>query len=158
MKYRRLSLQELEKANKDFVDFLVINGIPAEDWQRLKSSPADVDRIIEAFSEAWYEMHLRVIQFLTIDLGNEIICFQCGEKSITLVGCQMNSTSIEQTLEERLEHNLKDDLCSFYTQTKPYLKTREMELFDLLESGARVVGPELFKRLSLSLADQNNDG
>jgi len=158
LKYRRLSLKELEKANKDFVEFLAINGIPAEDWQRLKSSPADVDRIIEAFSEAWYEMYLRKIQFLTIDLGNEVICFQCGEKSITLVGCRLNSGTIEQTLNQRLEHNLKNDLYPMYTQSKPYLKTREMEVFDLLESGAKVDGSELYKRLSLALANQNRKG
>ena len=45
-KYRRLTLEELEELQKEFVDFLVINGITAEDWVKLKDNEVDKSELI----------------------------------------------------------------------------------------------------------------
>jgi hypothetical protein len=40
-KYRLLTLEELKSMEKEFVDFLVLNGIPGEDWVKLKDTDPD---------------------------------------------------------------------------------------------------------------------
>ena len=47
MKYERLSKNELEELEKEFVDFLVVNGITAQDWVAIKENePLNADEII----------------------------------------------------------------------------------------------------------------
>ena len=37
VKYRALTHEELESMEKEFIDFLVLNGITGEDWEKLKN-------------------------------------------------------------------------------------------------------------------------
>ena len=38
MKYERISIDELEKLEKEFIDFLVVNGISPIDWVSIKEN------------------------------------------------------------------------------------------------------------------------
>lgn len=38
MKYRRLTAEELSGLEKEFVHYLIINGIDAQEWEKLKAS------------------------------------------------------------------------------------------------------------------------
>jgi Family of unknown function (DUF6495) len=152
MKYRRLSLTELEQVQGEFIEFLALNGIPAEDWQKLKTKPKDVDDILNSFSDAWFEMYLRKIEYLITDLSSELMCFQCNENSITMVGLNI-SQDADATLDiiERIRRSIESDSCEVYTQTKNYTQVRELELFSMIEKGAKVSDGSLFKRISLGL-------
>ena len=51
MKYERISKVELEKMEKEFIDFLVVNGITAADWVLIKENePLTADKIINNIS------------------------------------------------------------------------------------------------------------
>ncbi|MEY2924715.1 MAG: hypothetical protein RLZZ337_1263, partial [Bacteroidota bacterium] len=48
LKYERLAQEELEKLQDDFVNFLVVNGITADDWVSIKENePLNADQIVE---------------------------------------------------------------------------------------------------------------
>ena len=56
MKYRRLTLEELEPLENEFIDFLVVNGIIADDWRHLLAHDLEKsNQIIDAFSEVVFE-------------------------------------------------------------------------------------------------------
>jgi len=55
-KYRILSSEELELLEKEFIEFLVINGITADEWQKIKASePEKTKKFIELFSDVVFE-------------------------------------------------------------------------------------------------------
>ena len=47
-KYRLLTLEELQELEKEFVEYLVLNGITADDWEKIKKeNPSSARHIIE---------------------------------------------------------------------------------------------------------------
>ena len=50
MKYRRLTLEELKPLENEFIDFLVVNGVIADDWEQLLANDVEKsNQIIDAF-------------------------------------------------------------------------------------------------------------
>jgi len=65
MKYRRLTLEELKPLEDEFIDFLVVNGVIADDWEQLLANDVEKsNKIIDAFSEVVFEGIMRKTQFL----------------------------------------------------------------------------------------------
>ena len=65
MKYRRLTLEELKPLENEFIDFLVVNGVIADDWEQLLANDVEKsNQIIDAFSEVVFEGIMRKTQFL----------------------------------------------------------------------------------------------
>lgn len=148
MKYRRLRLDELEVVEDAFIQFLAINGIDVSIWQTLKNEPTKTESIIEAFSDSWFEMHLRKIRYIDMILEDEIMCFQCNIQNIVLVGLKFNdANSRDLNFNERLKKAIQTETCETYSTSKKYAKTREIELFDMLEKGAVVSDGTWFKAL-----------
>jgi len=149
-KYRQLTKEELLSFEKEFIDFLVVNGIIADDWVKIKSAQKEkAESIIAHFSDVIFEGIMRKVNYLEFVSPKSIKCFQCLEKEIILVGIDAEQdTEIDFTLENWNKNvsNLK-----VYTQTKAYHKQRELELFDLVQSGAKINDGKLFKQLCLAL-------
>ena len=52
MKYTRIPSDELEKLEDEFVNFLVVNGITADDWVAIKENePMNAAEIVDQFSD-----------------------------------------------------------------------------------------------------------
>ena len=136
VKYRRLKSEELNELSDEFVEFLVVNGIVASDWEKMKKDkPLKAEKMIELFSDVVFESILRKNMFLDFIAKNDVKAFQFLEKEVVLVG------SIART-----EKDVK-----IYTTTKAYLKSREEEMFDLIQAGAEISDGKLFKKLAVEL-------
>jgi hypothetical protein len=129
MKYERISNIELEKMEKEFIDFLVVNGITASDWVSIKENePLTADEIINQFSDVVWESILRSTKYLD-KIENDIsYFFKCDTEEISLI------------LIDKLNKNKK-------TTTKKYSKTREQEMFDMILSGCVISDGKNFKEL-----------
>jgi len=149
-KYRRLTKDELLSFEKEFVDFLVVNGIMADDWVKIKSEEKEkAEEIITQFSDVIFEGLMRKVKYLEFVSDKSIKCFQCLEKEIILVGMDADLTSdVDFTSKD---WNKDVSKIKVYTQTKSYHKQRELELFDLVLSGAEINDGKLFKQLCLAL-------
>ena len=56
MKYRRVTLEELKPLENEFIDFLVINGIAATDWEYLLTHDSkNSNKLLDAFGEVVLE-------------------------------------------------------------------------------------------------------
>ena len=65
LKYKRLSIEQLKELEKEFVDFLVVNGILAEDWLKLKETDPDkAEQMVDLFSDVVFEGILRKTDFI----------------------------------------------------------------------------------------------
>ena len=151
VKYRSLSTEELKAFEKEFIDFLVINGIVADDWEKIKKeSPEKADGIIDNFSDVILEGTLRKVEFIEFITPKSIKCFQCLSKEIILVGVDANKDSETDFTSRDWNNNL--DGLKIYTTKKEYNQHgREKEIFNMLDGGATVSKGELFKQLCLAL-------
>ncbi|MCB9261681.1 MAG: hypothetical protein H6607_04835 [Flavobacteriales bacterium] len=147
MKYKRLTIHELEKLEKEFIEFLVINGIEAKDWEKIKQeSPTNTEQIIENFSDVVHESTLRKVEYLQLILPHQLLCFYCQPNQIVLVGLQSTTTDFTQ-IKSLEDIDFSNPEFELFTQTKSYSKPREMELFDLINSGAGIADNTLFTML-----------
>ena len=134
MKYRLLSQEELEELQQEFIQFLIINGIDADEWEKLKKNePTAANGIIQQFSEFIFEGLCRKIAFLSFDNGQGIVAIQFMADKMNVIRKSKAEKSV--ILEE-----------------KKYKHSREEDIFFLLNSGYRKEGAEsTFKKLCLDL-------
>jgi len=155
MKYRRLTIEELETLEKEFVQFLAANHITAPDWIKLKSTDSTkVEELIGIFSDIVMEQTLKKLKYLDFISPKDIKTFYCGSDTIYLMGLRMKETVshnfTELTLPKDLDALLKDPESNLavYSASKSYKDSREKELFQMLEHGCLISKEgELFKLL-----------
>jgi len=154
-KYRLLTDEELSELEPEFIDFLVLNGIVADDWVKLKKEdPKAADRMITLFSDVIMEGSLRKIHFLESRSKDQLHLFRCLADKIELVGISSEGNDEVNFLDEKYielavansPKNLK-----VYASEKTYDPTRESEVFSMLQSGCLISDGQLFKKLCLLL-------
>ncbi len=153
-KYRTLTKDELTAFEKEFVDYLVVNGITADEWERLKKSENEkAEQILALFSDVIFEAVLRKIKFLDVQTKGYIQAIQCTGKKMTMVAL----TTMDDEIDLR---NIKGDLkpllltgkIQLHQGEKNYTDEREQELFEMTERGCQMADGTLFKQLILLTA------
>lgn len=155
-KYRRLTKEELKALQKEFVEFLVVNGITADKWTAIKELKKEIaEEIIEQFSDVVWEGVLRKAKFLELRNRNELIAFQCLPEKLILMGVKIKDTDVDITTKSGFEKLKRDQVgTTFYTSEKKYFKKREEELFEMIQNGCEITDGALFKRIALAVAQK----
>lgn len=155
-KYRNLTREELHDLEKEFIDFLVINGITADEWVDLKKKETEkAEKILEQFSDVVWEGVLRKTQFIEHRSPQEIRAFQCLPGKIVLMGLKIDDPSIDLSTTEGLKKVQQNPPgTSVYTSEKAYSKKREKEIFALIQSGSVISDGQMFKTIALLLAEK----
>lgn len=160
-KYRLLNQEELASLEKEFVDYLVVNGIVADDWVKMKEAEIEqANAIIATFSDVVFEAILRKAKYLEIRGSHFIYCYQCNENQLVLVALETpESSEVDFTDSDYVARAMKNPPASLkvYSTNKPYTKTRELELFDMIQAGCAMTDDKLFKALCLVLAENNSN-
>ncbi len=157
MKYRVLTREELLPLEKEFIDFLVVNGVAADEWQALLEGNKDkANEIVAAFSDVVFESIMRKTQYLDMILKDQVFSFQCLERKLVMVSVATSSDRIDFTkmsIADAVDQNRQ--FLKIMTQEKPYKEIREREIFDMVQGGCQISDGNLFKQLSLLYAIQN---
>ncbi len=145
MKYRRLSFEELQELQPEFIQFLAGNTITAEEWELLKKEdPAKAARLLDIFSDLVFDKILEDIEFLEFKTSQDIKTFCFMEEKVLMLGLYIEgNTAIDftknhdadfllQTLQES-GANLK-----LYSAEKNYSDSKKAEAFTMLENGALI--------------------
>ena len=155
MKYRKLSLEELEELKSEFINFLAVNGIAADDWQRIqKVDQAKHDEMVEDFSDMVMEKVLSNIKYLEYKTSNSIMLFACKEDKMALTSINIKEgTGVEFDDAKSIEillstDEVNDGTLSFFRTEKTYQKERTKEVFDLTEQGCMVVTEDYYNNLA----------
>ena len=152
MKYRLLSDEELTHFKKDFIDYLVVNGLTGEDWAKMKEERVeDANKILDSFSDVVFESIFRKNMFLDHVSKNKIKCFQCLGDKIVLIGLNSSNSSIDFTTLKDFSVLANTKGLEVYTSEKEYTKQREIEMFEMTNDGCSLSKGEMFKKLSLLL-------
>ncbi len=130
-KYRILTLEELDLLKKDFIEFLVVNGITGEDWEEIKLiNPENRDKVVELFSEVVFTKILLQTNFLELKTDKVASAIQCNKENMVMI-----------TLESAKEHS------EIYSTDKTYQKSREEEIYALMQKGFLRSDGKLYKEL-----------
>ncbi len=155
MKYRKLSLEELEELKSEFINFLAVNGIAADDWQRIqKVDQAKHDEMVEDFRDMVMEKVLSNIKYLEYKTSNSIMLFACKEDKMALTSINIKEgTGVEFDDAKSIEillstDEVNDGTLSFFRTEKTYQKERTKEVFDLTEQGCMVVTEDYYNNLA----------
>lgn len=154
-KYRNLTSEELLSLEKEFVDYLIVNGITAEDWVKIKQIEKEkAEDIITLFSDVVFEGVMRKVQFLDFVAPQEIRTFQCLADKMVMVAMVTENQSYDFTNKEfiQLATSQPPSGIKIYTSEKPYHQIREIELFGMTQNGCYISDGNLFKAISLCLA------
>jgi cag pathogenicity island protein 24 len=102
MEYRRLTTEELEALEQEFVHFLIVNGIEAKDWQRLKEAQDElVWDLIDQFSLMVWEKILGDVLYLDLVQTNTQSFFHFAETEWHLLVMNSGGQSFQSPQEWR---------------------------------------------------------
>lgn len=152
MRFRRLTLDELDALKNEFIQFLASNTITGEDWKKLKEEQLEIaEKLIDVFSDIVMEKSLSKVHFLEKREPNNVLLFYAKETEIDLIGISIDSPHHDLTNEKDLEQlmqNASGIETKMFKSSKPYIKNREDEVFEMLQSGCLITDSMLFTTLS----------
>lgn len=151
MKYKRLRPEELQALEKEFVNFLASAQITGPDWEKMKEQELEkANELIEVFSDLVYDKVLRKIKFLEFRDAKTLNIFNCTNEKIKLLGLRVNeSSTLDLTAPDVLSkwnQNNSGSVTVVRTE-KNYSKERELEMFELLETGCLITDDKLYNLL-----------
>ena len=154
-KYRLLTQEELHELEKEFIDYLIVNSITADDWEKMKQEENEkANHILDLFSDVVMEGVLRKVKFLEYRDRTEVKTYQCLDDKFILVG--MTASAVEKvdfTDHAFVEKSMKNPPSSLkvYTSEKKYTNERELEILEMTQAGREISDGKLFKTLCLAL-------
>tara|TARA_R110002049_G_scaffold100145_5_gene244000 strand:- start:3997 stop:4479 length:483 start_codon:yes stop_codon:yes gene_type:complete len=152
MKYRYLTDQELEILEKDFVHFLVANGIDNDEWVRVNAeSKEKALEIVGLFSDVVIEKAIENIKYLEYRSAKSLKIFHCKEKEISLIGLDIDEESnLDFTEADSAEKAMAEgtDAIKTYKTKKAYHPSRTEELFKMMEAGCYIVDGKFYNTLN----------
>lgn len=150
-KYRLLTNQELVEMKTEFINYLVINGITADDWKKmLAEEPIKAQEIVDLFSDVVFEKILRKVNFILKQGKKEIVAFHCMEETIEMCGLVAGpDIDVDFTDNETIAKLIANPIKGLETISaeKAYSKTREQEIFDLTQQGGLISDGNVFNAL-----------
>ena len=149
LKYRKLSIEELEELETEFIQFLAVNGIDAQKWQELKASDDDeVDTLIDLFSDMVIEKSLQSVKYIEHRTATDYKIFFYDEDKAYMFGLKSQSVNLlDENAFEKISKHLGENTVSLIKASKTYSNLREIELFEALKNGCIVTESKLFSLL-----------
>ncbi len=147
MKYRRLSKEEFESLAEDFAIFLASNSIDKKEWDRLKNENRDrAEEVLNIFSDMVFEKALKSARYLRRVSDSEIQCYLFQEKQAHMISIRSLVGNRKSLLENDLGSFGKDEI-EITQGTKKFTKSREEEMFAILQTGAELSDGKLYQQL-----------
>lgn len=137
-KYRNLTLEELSHLDDEFISFLVVNGITADDWEKLKKEDmSSAEKVIESFSDVVFEKIMRQTRYLERFGANEYATIACVSHNFHMITIKCSDDEYNLNSSEDIQSLLKvlPDSVEIYTSEKSYPESRELAIWELMNSG-----------------------
>lgn len=147
MKYRRLTQDELEALTNEFVNFLIVHGIDAREWIRIKGDqPLKAIQMIDLFSDFVFDGIVRKVRYIEYFDDSGAKLFKCEDEVIHLIAIE--SEKPVSTLED-WQHLIQTNpaSCSFIRTSKAYKPDRGSEIFRMITAGGQITQGDWFEKL-----------
>ncbi|MDO6492959.1 MAG: DUF6495 family protein [Cellulophaga sp.] len=149
MKYARLTKQQLEELQPEFVNFLASQTITAEEWDTLKKEkPQVAEEELDVFSDLIWEGVLTKVQYLENVSAQQMHLFHLEEKEMKLLSVKVMNPDVDLTTElgfSWFKKNWQSDFVEYLTASKIYTEDKNLDKFNLIKQGAVITKGDLYK-------------
>ena len=149
MKYQRLTKEQLEELQPEFVNFLASQSITSDEWSDLKLNSTKVaEEELDIFSDLIWEKVLENASYLEHFSKNQLYLFNLLDDEINLIAVKIDNQDIDITTKigyQWLRDHLMDDDVTFFNASKKYSNDKKMDIFKLIQEGAVITKGELYR-------------
>lgn len=147
MKYRQLTKEQLEALHEEFATFLASQEIDVKEWTTIKDSNPDlVEEELNLFSDMVWEDVLSKAEFITHTSNQVLNLFKCGGHKIIRIVVKLtgdrNFTNPQDF--EWVMNSITHPNVELLFGSKNYSKDRNLEIFQIIESGAEITDGTVF--------------
>ncbi len=148
MKYRRLTQDELEALTDEFINFLIVHGIDATEWIRIKGDETvKAIQMIDLFSDFIFDGIVRKVRFIDYFDESGAKLFKCEDEIIHLIAIE--SEKPVKTVEDWQNQLQKNpESCSFVRSSKAYKPDRGLEIFRMISARGIITQGEWYEKLN----------
>lgn len=150
MKYRILTNAELQHLEEDLKQFLIVNGIHAEEWAKMnQETPEKAVQLVEVFSDTVLQKVYEKLNYLEFRSADSCILFHCLPEKMELISLQRKDQNCDLSSVESIHEALQNHISNlnFFKSEKPYTANRETAIHELIESGCVVSSSEFWNVL-----------
>lgn len=154
-KYRNLTEEELRSFEPEFINYLVVNGIAADDWVKIKDKDSEkASKIVALFSDVIMESVLRKINYVEIRTKKYIqsIYFRGDSMHMVALSTSLESVNMSDFKDENFKSNT-GDAFEIHTGEQVFSDTREITIFNYIQKGFEVSDGKLYKSLLLATVE-----
>jgi hypothetical protein len=149
MKYKRLTSEELQALEPEFVNFLASAQITGRDWEKMKKQEnARANELIDVFSDVVYDKVLGKISYLEYKDSKTLNIFYFGEEKIELLGLRVKENHSLDLNSDVDWNTVNPASVNIVRSDRKYEKEKQLEVFELLQTGCFITDGKLFKLLS----------
>ena len=149
MKYTRLTKEQFEELNQEFINFLATQSITAKEWKEIKKQkPAVAEEELDIFSDLVWEGVLSKVDYLENIAPQHMYLFSAGKTQLRLIGLKIKRQEIDLTTKDGfawLRENLMSDEVELFNAEKSIETDKNIKIFELLKQGSTITKGELFK-------------
>jgi len=151
MKYTRLTKEQFEELNQEFINFLATQSITAEEWKNIKAQKPEVaEEELDVFSDLVWEGVLSKVEYLENLAPQHMYLFKVEKSQLRLIGLKIKADNIDLTTKEGfswLRENLMSDEVELFNADKSIEADKNIKLFELIKQGSSITKGALFKYL-----------
>lgn len=147
MKYSRLTKEQFDELEQEFVNFLATQSITGDEWAKIKAEKPEVaEQELDIFSGLVWEGVLNTAKYLEHLSPQSIHLFALNDDHMHLIGIKLNNEVDVTTTEgfNWLRENLMNDEVEFVQAKKAYTEDRNLDIFKLIEQGAAITKGDLY--------------
>ena len=152
MKYQRLTKEQFEELNSEFVNFLATQAVDKAEWDKIKlQKPEVAEQELDVFSDLIWEGVLTRTEYLENFSKNHIFLFQCFDtylKSIVLISQVKEVDFLTKDGLKWLIDNMFTDNIEMKVGKKQFEEERNTSIFELIQQGSFLSDGQLFKQIN----------
>lgn len=151
MKYSRLTKEQFEELEKEFINFLATQSITGEEWTNLKANKPELAELeLDIFSDLIWEGVLNQAKYLEHISPKDIHLFALNEDHMHLIGIKVKDEADLTTAEgfNWLRANLMHDNVEFVQARKDYTEDKNLDKFTLIQQGSNITKGDLYTYMS----------
>ena len=149
MKYTRLTKEQFEALQQEFINFLATQSITGEEWASIKENKPEIaEHELDIFSDLVWEGVLKQAKFLENISAQQLFLFGIGETEMSLIVVKVTNEEQDITTAEGykwLQENFTSDEVEFFTSTKEFSEDKTGDIFALIKQGAVITKGELYQ-------------
>lgn len=147
-KYSRLTKEQFEELQEEFINFLATQSITGKEWEEIKRvKPEVAEEELDVFSDLIWEGVLNNASYLENISAMQLFLFKVEAAHMKLIVVKTTNEKIDFRTPEGfkwLQKNFAFDEVEFFTANKDFTEDKKGDIFSLIEQGAIITKGDLF--------------